>query len=157
MPAPCDHVTSADYAARHNPAVYYVSLGATCTRDDVPLTLPLDLRARFTFIVPNVCNDMHSCPVSVGDAWLSRMVPRMLASSQYESRNLILFISFDENNAQAAIRVPTIVVAPSVPRGIRVGAPFSHYSLLKTTELLLHLRPLGAAGATRSMAEPFHL
>ena len=30
MPAACDHVTSGSYAARHNPAVYYVNLDATC-------------------------------------------------------------------------------------------------------------------------------
>src|SRR5664280_2987964 len=95
----CDHVTSGQYAARHNPAVYYTKSAASCRRNDVPLKLPLDLSAGFTMIVPNICNDMHSCPVAIGDAWLRRIVPSILASSQYQSRSLVLVITFDENDA----------------------------------------------------------
>jgi hypothetical protein len=41
MPTACDHVTSGSYAARHNPAVYYVNLAATCRSDDIALTSSL--------------------------------------------------------------------------------------------------------------------
>jgi hypothetical protein len=157
MPSKCDHVTSGEYAARHNPAVYYRGLSATCSRNDVPLTLPLDLSRAFTFIVPNVCNDMHSCPVATGDQWLRRIVPLVVASYQYQSRSLALFITFDENDAQSSNRVPTWVIAPSVPRGVRVGVRYSHYSLLRTSETLLHVPLLGGASAAASMVGPFHL
>src|ERR1019366_4636304 len=157
MPSKCDHVTSGEYAARHNPAVYYHGLSATCPRNDVPLSLPLDLTKAFTFIVPNVCNDMHSCPVATGDEWLRRIVPLIVASSQYQSRSLALFITFDENDAQASNQVPTWVIAPSVPRGVRVGVRYTHYSLLRTTEMLLHVPLLGMARGVASMVGPFHL
>lgn len=157
MPRSCDHVTSGDYAARHNPAVYFPALNSICQHNDVPLKLPLDLSARFTFIVPNICNDMHSCPVSAGDAWLSRMIPKIITSSQYQSRSLVLFVTFDESDTQPSNRVPTIVIAPSVPRGTRVGVYFTHYSLLRTTESLLHVGFLGAARTASSMVGPFHL
>jgi hypothetical protein len=157
MPSKCDHVTSGEYAARHNPAVYYQGLSTTCPRNDVPLTLPLDLTKAFTFIVPNVCHDMHSCPVATGDQWLRRIVPLIVASSQYQSRSLALFITFDENDAQSSNRVPTWVIAPSVPRGARVGVRYSHYSLLRTSELLLHVPLLGGARTAASMVGPFHL
>lgn len=157
MPSRCDRVTSGSYAARHNPAVYYRSLDATCQRNDVPLTLPLNLGAAFTLIVPNVCNDMHSCPVATGDAWLRRMVPQIIASSPYQSRSLALFITFDESDSGAANRVPTLVIAPSVRRGLRVNVAFNHYSLLRTSETLLHLALLGAARTAPSMVGPFHL
>ncbi|MHB8380228.1 MAG: alkaline phosphatase family protein [Acidimicrobiales bacterium] len=157
MPSRCDHVTSGVYAARHNPAVYYRPDGAACQRSDVPLTLPLDLSKKFTFVVPNVCDDMHSCPVPTGDQWLHRMVPAIIASPQYQSGSLVLFITFDENNLQSSNRVPTIVIAPSVPRGLRVGERFTHYSLLGTTESLLHLPLLGSARTAPLMIERFHL
>jgi len=157
MPSRCDLVTSGTYAARHNPAVYYRSISATCQRNDVPFALPLSLGARFTFIVPNICDDMHSCPVATGDAWLRRVVPLILASSQYQSRSLALFITFDENDVQSSNHVPTLVIAPSVPRGDRVGASFNHYSLLRTTESLLHVAPLGNSRTARSLVGPFHL
>src|ERR1017187_9821647 len=157
MPSACDQVTSGTYAARHNPAAYYQSISSVCQTNDVPLTTPLDLSAGFTFIVPNICNDMHSCPVASGDAWLRQMVPQILASPLYQSHQMVLFITFDENNSQASNRVPTLVIAPSVPRGERVGVAFTHYSLLRTTETLLHVGLLGASGTARSMVAPFHL
>lgn len=157
MPSRCDHVTSGEYAARHNPAVYYRSITNSCSRNDVPLTLPFNLKKGFTFIVPNVCSDMHSCPVSTGDEWLRRYVPEIIASPQYQARSLVLFITFDENNLQASNQVPTLVIAPSVPRGQRVGERFTHYSLLRTTETLLHLSLLGGARSAPSMFHPFHL
>jgi len=157
MPGACDHVTSGSYAARHNPAVYYTNLGATCRRDDVPLTFPLRLSARFTFITPNICDDMHSCPVSIGDRWLSQVVPEIVASPQYQARSLVLFITFDENDGGPTNQVPTYVVAPSVPRHVRVGLALTHYSLLRTTENLLSLPLLGGARTARSMVGPFHL
>jgi hypothetical protein len=157
MPTACDRVTSGQYAARHNPAVYYTTITAACRRDDVPLSVPLNLSAKFTMIVPNICDDMHSCPVSTGDAWLSRYVPSILASPQYQSDSLVLFITFDENDSAASNQVPTIVIAPSTPRGERVGGRFTHYSLLKTTETLLHVPLLGGARTASSMVAPFHL
>lgn len=156
MPTPCDRVTSGVYAARHNPAVYYTNL-SDCASRDVPLRTPLDLSAAFTMIVPNVCNDLHSCPVNTGDAWLRRFVPSILTSPQYRSRTLALVITFDENTQSSNNRVPTVVVAPSVPQGRRVNVPLTHYSLLRTTETLLHLPLLAGARSATSMLGAFHL
>ena len=157
MRAPCDRVTNGLYAARHNPAVYYAALGAQCRRNDVPLVRPFSLGASFTFIVPNICDDMHSCSISVGDAWLARTVPAILSSREFQLHSLVLFITFDENDSDPKNRVPTYVIAPSVPRGTRVGQPFTHYSLLRTTEALLGLPPLGEARHAASMIGPFDL
>ncbi len=156
MPTACDRVTSGTYAARHNPAVYYTNL-ANCASRDVALRSPLDLSAAFTMIVPNVCNDMHSCPVATGDAWLKKYVAQILSSPQYRSRSLALFITFDESTQSNSNQIPTVVVAPSVPAGIRVATHFTHYSLLRTTETLLHLPLLGAARTATSMLGAFHL
>jgi hypothetical protein len=81
----------------------------------------------------------------------------ILASAQYQSGSLALFITFDENDNQAVNQVPTIVIAPSVPRGERVADAFTHYSLLRTTETLLKVPLLGGAKTARSMIAPFHL
>ena len=156
-PTPCDRVTSGVYAARHNPAVYYVPITSSCGRNDVPLTLPLNLSSAFTMIVPNICDDMHSCPVSVGDAWLAKYVPLILASAQYQSGTLALFITFDENDNDATNQVPTVVVAPSVPKGTKVNVALNHYSLLRCAETLLNIGLLGASKTATPMIGPFHL
>ncbi len=157
MPSACERVTSGLYAARHNPAVYYTNITATCRRNDVPMTSALNLSAAFTMIVPNVCDDMHSCPVAEGDAWLRRVVPLIEKSAQYQSHTMVLFITFDENDLMASNKVPTLVIAPTTPRGARVAVRFTHYSLLRTTESLLHLKLLGGAKTAVSMVAPFHL
>jgi phosphatidylinositol-3-phosphatase len=157
MPQACDHVTSGSYAARHNPAVYYSNLASTCRSNDVPLVFPLDLSAGFTFITPNICDDMHSCPVAIGDRWLSHVIPEIVASTQYQAQSLVLFITFDENDGGPTNKVPTYVVAPSVPRRSRVGVALTHYSLLRATETLLGVPLLGEARSATSMVSPFHL
>ena len=99
----------------------------------------------------------HRLRVRTGDRWLARYVPTVLSSAPYRAQHLVLFITFDENDTQSTNRVPTWVVAPTVPRGVRVGAAFSHYSLLRTTEALLGLALLGGARTARSMVGPFRL
>ena len=157
MPAPCDKVSAGEYAAKHNPAAYYTNLRSTCARDDIALPAHPSFSAPFTFVTPNLCHDMHDCSVGAGDAWMRTFVPKVLSSSQYRSGSLVLAITFDENTSDSANRVPTIVLAPSVPRGLKVGAYLDHYSLLRTTEQLLGLAPLAGARTAATMLRPFHL
>ena len=54
--------------------------------------------------------------------------------------------------------MPTFVLSPSTPKGARSSTPFTHYSLLRTTEELLGLSPyLGAAASAQSMRSAFGL
>lgn len=158
MPSNCDHSDSGSYAVRHNPATYYPNIGAQCAKQDVPLGPTPDISARFTFITPNVCNDMHDCGVGTGDRWLSTFLPKILASRQYLSGSTAVFITWDEDDYGSNQRIATIVVAPSTPVGTRSTARLDHYSLLRTTEEMLSLKPLlGNAARAASMRAVFHL
>jgi phosphatidylinositol-3-phosphatase len=110
-----DHTQSAtpgdQYAARHNPFVYFHSIIDTtdCDFNDVPLTrLPRDLRsvgttANFNFITPNLCHDGHDEPCVNGepgglvsaDAWLREWIPRIIRSAAFR-RDGLLLVTFDE-------------------------------------------------------------
>jgi hypothetical protein len=165
MPVPCDTVTSGAYAARHNPAVYYVSLRAACARDDVPMgsisagplhhALYSDRLANFIFVTPNICDDAHSCPVLHGDEWLRSFLEMVFSSPTYRLGHLAVFVVWDEGNINN--QVPAIVAAPSVPSGTRSAVSFDHYSLLRTAEDLLGLPPLANAARARSMVAAFAL
>ncbi len=156
------------YAKRHNPAAYYTRLAAAYAHDAVPLGTPTsgalisDLRGnrlrRYSFITPDLCNDEHDCPVGVGDTWLARWVPRILASRAYRTGGTALFVTYDEGS-QDDNRVYTVVVSPSTPRGTVSQVAFSHYSLLQTQESLLGLGCLAHAcdPGTASMRKPFGL
>ena len=132
----------------------------------MPLGPTPDLSARFTFVTPNLCHDMHSCPtqsdstteVRTGDAWLASFLPKVVATPEYASGSTVVFVTFDESEGGSSQQVPTFVISPSTPRGARSGAPFTHYSLLRTTEELLGLSPyLGAAASAPSMRAAFGL
>lgn len=163
MPAPCDPVTSGAYAARHNPAVYYANIRPACLRDDLPLSaLPAALASgrlpAFTWITPNICDDMHDCSAATGDAWLAAWLPRILDSRQYRAGGTVVFITWDEGGGgSSGNQAPLYVVAPTVPRGARVATPANHFALLHTTEYLLGLPPLGSAAGAPLLAAPFGL
>jgi hypothetical protein len=170
MGEPCQLGTSGLYAPKHNPAVYYTRLrGRRCARHVVSLGSPdsgklvraLNRRGRtpaYMFVTPNLCNDMHSCPLAIGDQWLSRWVPAIVRSRAYRRGHTVLFVTFDESHGGGGNRVATIVVSPYTRVGTVARKHFTHYSLLRTTEHLLGLRRyLGRAAVAPGMSRAFHL
>lgn len=156
MPSNCAKGDSGKYAVRHNPETYYTNLSRECSRYDVPFGARPDLSARFTFVTPNVINDMHDGSVGDGDRFLQTFVPALMASPQYRSGNTVIFITWDENDGTSGNRVPCIVISPFT-HGTRDGTRYSHYSLLRTTEALLGLPFLGNAKSANSMIGKFGL
>jgi phospholipase C len=168
-PASCSLTSSGLYAVKHDPAPYYLGIRADCASWDVPLgttsagRLVDDITAgtlpAFSFITPNLCNDMHDCSVATGDRWLSQIVPKILAGPNYLAGDTALVITFDEGTSTSN-RIATIVVSPTTPAGTRSAAAFDHYSLLRTTEEMLGITTfLGHAGdpGTAGMRAAFGL
>ncbi len=156
MPSNCLLTDSGRYAVRHNPAAYFTSLRSECATNDVPLRSAPNISARFTFVTPDLCSDTHDCPVRTGDQWLAAFVPKLLRSPQYAKGRTVVFITWDESDGTAANRIATVVIAPTV-RSVTRTTAFSHYSMLRTTEELLHLPLLGAAATAPSMRGAFGL
>jgi hypothetical protein len=161
----CDRRSYDDYAARHNPAVYYTALGSACAQHDIAFggthgafatALTNNALPEFAFVTPNLCDDAHSCPVSDSDKWLGTWLGRIVASPAYRAGSTLVFVTFDEGT-DTDNRVATVVIGPTVPAGTKSSRRFSHYSLLRTTEELFGLPLLGAARQAASMAGDFHL
>ena len=161
---------SGTYAKKHNPAAYYTQIAPSYALNAVPLgtttagALISDLRAnrlpRYSFVTPNLCNDEHDCEISVGDAWLARWVPKILASRSYKTGSTALFITYDEGEGEGKDNhVYTVVVSPFTRKGTVSHVAYTHYSLLKTQESLLGLRCLAHAcdPETASMRRAFGL
>lgn len=158
MPSACDRASSPPYAVKHNPASYYRNVRKACSRQDVPLSSSPSFSASYTFITPNLCNDMHDCPVSRGDNWLKVFLPKILASPQYRKGNLVLFLTWEEGGGGAdSNNVPLIVVGPTVPVGLKVATKFTHYGLLRTSEKILGQTCLANACTASSLRSAFHL
>src|SRR4051812_30271284 len=118
QPASCRHpdlnsqdstqtATATDqYAARHNPFVYFHSITdfPTCQQHDVDLgQLNGDLASAsttpdYSFISPDLCNDGHDTPCKDGgpggmvqaNSFLQDLIPRITASAAYKDRGLII-------------------------------------------------------------------
>ena len=159
MPKNCSLVSTARYAAKHNPAAYYVGADdrAACARDDVPFDqFAADLAAglpAFAFVTPDICNDMHDCSVATGDAWLRTQVGLITASPAYRSGSTALFITFDESESHGQAAIPFVAVLPTVVAGTTSGVRLDHYSLLAFTEDALGISThLGHAAGAASLA-----
>lgn len=151
MPKPCASANSGLYAVRHIPFVYYPDVrknNAYCESHVVPYTqFASDLAGSalptYSVISPNICDDMHSCPVADGDSWLQRNVPAILSSPAFRSQRSLLVITFDEGNKASNV-VPCIFVGPAAKKAFIATTSFSHYALLRTIEIELGLPPLTA-------------
>jgi hypothetical protein len=172
MPSNCDSSDAGLYAVRHNPPPYYTTLSG-CSSSDVPYTkLGPDLKKNalpsFSFITPNLNDDMHDGTVAMGDKWLKVHLRTIFRSSAYRGGTVVVFITWDEGEGGSATDCPTnvtdvgchvatIVVSPSTTPGTASSTLFNHYSLLLTTEKLLGAPALGQAAGATSMQTAFNL
>jgi len=150
MPAPCDLSDSSNYAVRHNPPPLYSSMAGSsyCAAHNRPLPSSISSLPKWTFVTPNLCDDMHDCSVATGDQWLSTWVPRFLAIAGTE-----VVVTFDEGNTSigGGGRVMTVEIGSGVPAGVTDGAAYTHYSLLRAVEHLYGFRKLGAAATATEL------
>ena len=178
-PGESEAVTPGGYAARQNPFVYFHSLLdlGDCAADDLPIErLTADLRKAdktpsYSFIAPTPCDSGASGQCSPGtaggpanaDAFLASWAPKILASPAYKADGLLV-VNFAAANPPSTepgamppadpLRTGALLVSPFLTPGSTDAAPYDPYSLLRSTEDLFGLSPLGlAAGAkTKSFA-----
>jgi phosphatidylinositol-3-phosphatase len=133
------------YARKHNPWVDFANIPADA---NLPLSaLPTDLAALPTvaIVIPNLCHDMHDCPVATGDAWAQQHLTGYLDWAR--THNSLLIVTFDEDAGTAANHIPTVFAGPMVRAG-DVPNRIDHYAILRTIEDMYQLPPLGVAAAT---------
>ena len=145
------------YRVHHNPFVYFSdetnnrsSASATCISHNRPFTelahdLSANTIARYNFILPNLCDDMHdSCggnAIAHGDAWLAKTVPMILNSTAYRSGG-VLFITWDEA-ASGDGPIPMIVLSPYAKGNHYSNSTYyTHSSTLRTIQEIFGVYPL---------------
>ncbi len=144
-----------NYEKVHNPFVSFKSITknpAQCNRI-VPFAgtggFASDLNGNtapnFMFVVPNVCDDMHSaCPkgsnkIQAGDQWLQANLPTVFGSQWYRSGGIVI-ITWDSAttadksgwNTGNGGHIPTIVISASSSGAFGYGG--NHYGTLRAIE-----------------------
>jgi phospholipase C len=170
---PVDPNGSQLYAPKHDPFVYFDDVtsnqnpnSAYCIAQVRPYTeLAADLQnntvARYNFITPNLCDDMHdSCTggnIPDGDTWLSKNVPAILNSAAYQKGGA-LFITWDEAD-EGDGPIGMIVLSPFAKGGgYSNQIHYTHGSTLRTMQEIFGVTPfLGDAGKETDLKDLFRL
>jgi hypothetical protein len=169
-PEATDAPTPDGYSSLLNPFAFFHSLldlGA-CDENDVPIgELAKDLEkpastANFSYIAPSLCNAgfREKCPEgapsgpAAADAFLAKVVPKILASPAYKKDGLLIvsFGAADPDPAAPPVdpkKVGAVLLSPLLTPGATDAAPYTPYSVLRSVDELFNLEPLAAAGGTK--------
>jgi phospholipase C len=171
----CPVTSSGLFAAKHTPQLFFDDVtdtnktdSAKCIAHIRPYTefvsdLTAGTAARYNFITPNLCDDMHgetfgtacnsftSDLVKKGDDWLKAQVPKILDSTQYKAGGA-LFIIWDEGSGTFGASdgpIGMIVLSPFAKVNYSNSTAYTHSSSLRTFETIFGVPFLrGAATAT---------
>jgi hypothetical protein len=154
--AACPLTAVDSYRPKHNPFVYFTDVtdnlnanSPTCITHVRPYSeLATDLQtnnvARYVFITPNLCDDMHdSCgplsnSIKQGDTWLANEVPNILNSNAYRTGGLLL-ITWDEGAGGSDGPIGMIALSPFAKGNYQNSIHYTHSSTLKTLEEIFHV------------------
>ncbi len=186
---------NAPYSPSHNPFIYYADIQNNPTRcshivkanlqdasqslcwptavqNDNQLLNDLNsasTASNYMWLTPNSIDDNHDCnDVSVGNAWLNKMIPQILSSIIFMTKKAALFITFDENGCTNPPGCPnsisemyTVWASNSANSITKVGFKsinsYTHYNPLRTIEDNWNLPPLvpSTDGSASNMCEFF--
>ncbi|MFD3418988.1 alkaline phosphatase family protein [Streptomyces decoyicus] len=120
------------YAQKHNPwfAFKNVPLNTGKTFAQFPKDDFTKLPT-VSFVIPDMCNDMHDCAVGSGDTWLKNNLASY--ATWAKDHNSLLMVTWDEDNYFGSNRIATVFHGAHVTRGSVSGA-YNHFSLLRTIE-----------------------
>jgi hypothetical protein len=128
--------------------------------------------SNYMFLTPNSADDLHDCnDVSLGNAWMQNMIPRILTSTLFSTRRAALLITFDEPTCTFGTTLIQTQCPPHARQLYTVWASnpttpttrfvfksansYTHFSALRTVENNWRLPPLVPAndGSANDMQE----
>ncbi|MFF3743161.1 alkaline phosphatase family protein [Streptomyces kronopolitis] len=141
---------SGRYAQKHNPWFGFsnVPTGSAHTFDAFPgdfSQLPT-----VSFVVPNLCGDMHDCSVSSGDTWLKNHLKSY--ADWARTHNSLLLLTFDEDNRLSGNRIPTVLYGQPVKPGATSATTYNHYDVLRTLEDMYGTAHAGKAADAKDIS-----
>jgi phospholipase C len=102
-----------------------------------------------SFVIPNLCNDMHYCSRDTGDSWIRHHLGGYAGWAR--SHNSLLIVTWDEDGTTLGLggdnnKVPTIFYGARVRPGT-YSARTSQYGILRTVEDMYGLAHAGASAS----------
>lgn len=146
--------TSRGYVRRHAPWVNFTNVRRSANRTFAEFPSDFSRLPTVSFVIPNLCNSMHDCPVAIGDTWLRRNL-RHYVRWTFAHDSLFL-LTFDEDDNNEGNRITTIFVGARVRPGV-YHRRIDHYSVLRTIEDMYGLSYAGRAAIARPITNVWRI
>lgn len=123
---------SGKYAQKHNPWFGFSNVPTDSAHTFSAFPTDFTKLPTVSFVVPNLCSDMHDCSVKTGDTWLKSNLKSY--ADWAKTHNSLLLITFDEDNRLSGNRIPTVLYGQPVKPGSTSATTYNHYDVLRTLE-----------------------
>lgn len=144
--------SSGNYARKHNPWVDFSTVPAASNLTFTSFPSSFSTLPTVSVVVPNLCNDMHDCSISTGDAWLQTNIAAY--ATWAKSNNSLLIVTFDEDTGTTPNTIPTIFYGGHVTTA-QYAESFTHYGVLRTLEDMYGVTPLNNAASATPITDVF--
>ncbi|WP_371479049.1 alkaline phosphatase family protein [Kitasatospora sp. NBC_00315] len=138
--------SSGNYAQKHNPWFGFGNVPTNTAYTFAQFPTDYTKLPKVSFVVPNLCSDMHDCSVSTGDTWIKNNLGAYATWAQ--THNSLLVVTFDEDNKLSGNKIPTVLYGQHVTAGSSSGTTYNHYNVLRTLEDLAGLTSHAGNAAT---------
>ncbi|QLG88979.1 acid phosphatase [Chitinibacter bivalviorum] len=134
---------SGNYARKHNPWVNFSNVPASSNLMFTRFPGDFSKLPTLSFVVPDLCSDMHDCSISTGDTWVRNNLD---AYAQWaKTHNSLLIVTFDEDDSSGtANRIPMIWVGAGIAPSVNYSR-VDHYGVLRTLLDMYGLTPFARA------------
>ncbi|MFJ8439205.1 alkaline phosphatase family protein [Kitasatospora griseola] len=140
--------SSGKYAQKHNPWFGFSNVPTNTAYTFAQFPTDYTALPKVSFVVPNLCSDMHDCSVATGDTWIKNNLAAYATWAQ--THNSLLVVTFDEDNSLSGNRIPTVVYGQHVIPGSTSATTYNHYNVLRTLEDLAGLSAHAGNAASAS-------
>jgi phosphatidylinositol-3-phosphatase len=142
--------SSGEYRRKHNPWVNFSNVPASSNLRFSRFPTTFSSLPTVSFVVPNMCNDMHDCSVSTGDTWAKNHLDAYVQWAK--THNSALILTFDEDDGSAGNHIATVFVGQHVKVG-SFSEHIDHYTVLRTLEDMYGLAALGNAASRTAISD----
>lgn len=135
--------TAGNYARKHVPWVNFTNVPPSDSRQFSAFGAGGFARLpTVSFVIPNLCSDMHDCGVATGDQWLARHLAGYARWAM--AHDSLLILTWDEGSGSN--NIVTIFAGQQVKPG-RYRRFLTHFGVLRTIEDAYRLPHDGAAAS----------
>ncbi|MGZ0152927.1 alkaline phosphatase family protein [Kribbella sp. WER1] len=141
---------SGRYARRHAPWTNFSNVPAADSKPFSDFPTDYNQLPTVSWVIPNVCNDMHDCSIETGDSWLKSHLDGYVQWAK--THNSLLITTFDEDDNNNGNQIATFFDGQHVKPG-SYAERIDHFRVLRTIEDMYGLPPVGAAAKTTPITD----